>query len=197
LVNLPKPPEIVGRLMVMLSVPLRRGRLGLHILQALLALGPALHPNIAPMWDHAVPKLAQYLQTNSDNPDAWNPNSWDELVLRLLAETIKVHARTHARTHAQPPCNVCNDHVGGGGGVQVVDSEEWTLQLGESYMKHLAIYGADGELKRSCFKQLGLVLQKLTKKDYIHTKLQDMFSICQVPPSAPIPTPPHPLHRSL
>ena len=63
-----------------------------------------------------------------------------------------------------------------------MDSEEWTLQLGDNYAKHLAVYATDSELKRSCFKQLGLVLQKLTKKDYIHTKLQDMFAICQVSP---------------
>jgi len=89
---------MIARFMVMLTVPLRRGRLGLHILQALLALGPALHPNIAPVWDHAIPKLAQYLQANSESPDAWNANSWDELVLRLLAETIKVKPRP-ARTY--------------------------------------------------------------------------------------------------
>jgi hypothetical protein len=65
-------------------------------------------------------------------------------------------------------------------GWQVVDSEEWTLQLGDNFAKHLAVYSTDSELKRSCFKQLGLVLQKLTKKDYIHTKLQEMFTTCQV-----------------
>lgn len=107
MVNLPKPPEIIARLMVMLSVPLRRGRLGLHILQALLALGPALHPNIAHMWDHAVPKLAQYLQTNSESPDGWNSNSWDELVLRLLAETIKVNFMSTVLCASLCACRAC------------------------------------------------------------------------------------------
>ncbi len=86
---MPKPPELVARLLVMLSCPLRRGRLGLHVLQALHAIGPVIHPSIAPMWNNAIPKLANYLQSNSEG-DSWDGNAWEELVLRLLSETIKM-----------------------------------------------------------------------------------------------------------
>jgi len=144
-VNVPKPPELVARFLVMMSSPLRRGRVGLHILQALHALGPVLHPSISAMWDNAVPRLASYLQSNSEG-GSWDASAWEELVLRLLSETIKV-----------------------------VGSEEWTMQLGDALFTQLPTYETDPELKKTCYKHLGLVIQKLTKKDYIHNKLEAIF----------------------
>ena len=63
IVNVPKPPELVARFMVIMSSPQRRGKVGLHILQALHAIGPVLNPAIAGMWDNAIPRLASYLQS--------------------------------------------------------------------------------------------------------------------------------------
>eukprot|EP00005_Dracoamoeba_jomungandri_P008470 CAMPEP_0174265646 /NCGR_PEP_ID=MMETSP0439-20130205/27313_1 /TAXON_ID=0 /ORGANISM="Stereomyxa ramosa, Strain Chinc5" /LENGTH=1648 /DNA_ID=CAMNT_0015352207 /DNA_START=52 /DNA_END=4994 /DNA_ORIENTATION=- len=148
LVNIPKPPELVARLLVFLGVPLRRGRLGLRVLHLLHGIGPILNPDIADMWDNAIPKLAKYLQENSSDLEDWNSNSWEDLVLRLLSETIKV-----------------------------VGDEEWTMALGEELFKHLqTFYETDSDLKRTCFKHLGLVLQKLTKKVYIKEKLTEVFA---------------------
>eukprot|EP01087_Luapelamoeba_hula_P005831 TRINITY_DN1587_c0_g1_i1.p1 TRINITY_DN1587_c0_g1~~TRINITY_DN1587_c0_g1_i1.p1 ORF type:complete len:1410 (-),score=232.80 TRINITY_DN1587_c0_g1_i1:1013-5242(-) len=147
-VNVPKPWEIVARLFVMLTVPQRRGRLGLHILHALHAIGPVLSADLPAMWDSAIPRLAHYLQTNADTP-AWDGAAWEELIIRLLAETIKI-----------------------------INSEEWTLQLGDALFAHLKGYEGDSELRKTCFKHIGLVLQKLTKKDYIHRQLEAMFEAC-------------------
>jgi len=50
--------------------------------------------------------------------DAWKPAQWEELVLRLLAETIKVAA-----------------------------DDDWTLQLGECLTAQLDSYKGDSNLK--------------------------------------------------
>jgi len=152
--------------MVIMSSPQRRGKVGLHILQALHAIGPVLNPAIAGMWDNAIPRLASYLQSISHPPPpqkneancvlsfignseggTFEQSAWEELVLRLLSETIKL-----------------------------VGSEEWTMQLGDALFNQLPTYEADPELKKTCYKHLGLVIQKLTKKDYIHNKLEAMFA---------------------
>ena len=47
---------------MLLSRPLRRGNVGEHILMALRAMGPVLHPAVSAMWDVALVKLANYLK---------------------------------------------------------------------------------------------------------------------------------------
>ena len=49
------------------------------------------------------------------------------------------------------------------------------MQLGDALFNQLPTYEQDAELKKSCYKHLGLVIQKLTKKDYIHSKLEAIF----------------------
>jgi len=137
-VNLPKPHAIIARLMVMLNVPQRRNQLGINILNCLRNIGPILHPSICDMWDNAIPKLITFLEDTAK----WNTNLWEELVLRLLGETIKV----------------AND-------------DEWTVHLGEQYEKQLELYNVDTELKRVAFKHMGLIMQKTTHKQFINSKL--------------------------
>src|SRR4051812_25457700 len=120
----------------MLNAPNRRNQLGLNILALLKAVGPILHPSIYEMWDTALPKLVTFLESmfyfiflvltnflaNSD-PENWNPSLWEDLILRLTSETIKI----------------AND-------------DEWTVQLGENYAKQIELYKNDADLKRICFK---------------------------------------------
>eukprot|EP00013_Stygamoeba_regulata_P006034 CAMPEP_0177640424 /NCGR_PEP_ID=MMETSP0447-20121125/6535_1 /TAXON_ID=0 /ORGANISM="Stygamoeba regulata, Strain BSH-02190019" /LENGTH=1747 /DNA_ID=CAMNT_0019142493 /DNA_START=242 /DNA_END=5485 /DNA_ORIENTATION=- len=142
-VNLPKPHDIVARLFVMLNDPHHR-EFGLHMLNALRAIGPIIHPDIAIMWDHALPKLVQFMEAKKG--DAWNSQTWEDLVLRLLAETIKL-----------------------------VADDEWTMKLGESYSTQIDLYRKNSELKRCSLKHLGLILQKLQHKAFINEKLDLMF----------------------
>lgn len=141
--NLPKPHAIIARLMVMLNSPQRRGPLGIQILNCLQAVGPILHPSICDMWDNAIPKLIAFLEDTSK----WNASLWEELVLRLLGETIKV----------------AND-------------EEWLTHLGEQYEKQYELYNGEGELKRVAFKHLGLILQKSNHKTFIQSKLEGLLA---------------------
>jgi hypothetical protein len=120
------------------------------------------------MWDQAIPKLLAYLEStsnsfftvnkidgqfsfadNSQQTQKWNSTVWEDLILRLLSETIKI----------------AND-------------DEWTLQLGEHLAQQFPLYNQDPELKRVAMKQLGLVLQKSTHKEFLRTKLEVLLQSC-------------------
>ncbi|EFA77696.1 hypothetical protein PPL_12305 [Heterostelium album PN500] len=145
-VNLPKPTQIIARYFVLLTTPHRRGELGSRILEAMRAIGPILHPSICDMWDVTLPKLANFL---TDQPDLeqFNRNQWEELVLRLLSETIK---------------NAADD--------------EWTVALGSALADQIDHYKRDPILKRSLYKQLGLIMQKCSHKEFVKSKIEVMFN---------------------
>ncbi|GAM26848.1 hypothetical protein SAMD00019534_100230 [Acytostelium subglobosum LB1] len=145
-VNLPKPTQIIARYFVLLTAPHRRNEQGTRILEAMRAIGPILHPSICDMWDVTLPKLAQFLVDHPDN-EQFNKNQWEELVLRLLSETIK---------------NAADD--------------EWTVALGTCTSDQIDHYKRDPILKRSLYKQLGLVMQKCSHKEFVKTKIEAMFN---------------------
>ncbi|GAM28545.1 hypothetical protein SAMD00019534_117210, partial [Acytostelium subglobosum LB1] len=145
-VNLPKPTQIIARYFVLLTAPHRRNELGTRVLEAMRSIGPILHPSICDMWDITLPKLGQYLADHPDG-DQFNKNQWEELVLRLLSETIK---------------NAADD--------------EWTVSLGSALADQTDHYKRDPILKRSLFKQLGLIMQKCSHKEFVKTKIEYMFN---------------------
>lgn len=143
-VNLPKPPEIIVRLLVLLNAPHKRGQLGQQILAFMKASGPLLQPSIVSLWDSTLPKLGTYIEENADE---WDQNAWEDLILRLLAESIKA-----------------------------TGDEGFTKELADYLSQHLTMYSND--LKKSAFKLLGLVLQKLNHREFIKSKLTIMFQVC-------------------
>lgn len=113
------------------------------MLDALRALGPILHPNVVEMWDSSLPKLAAYLDRMSlslllplpispppytlqpsllnwptGKGVEWQQSAWEDLVLRLTAETIKA----------------AND-------------AEWTCALAEMLPSQFEFYKGDEEMK--------------------------------------------------
>lgn len=144
-VNLPKPSAIMARMFVQLTAPFRRGQVGLRILECMKSVGPILHPSLPALWDATLPKMANYLEENAG--DKWNKDSWEELVLRLLSESIKI----------------AND-------------DEWNVALGSALSDQLDFYKRDPELKKAAYKQLGLIMQKSGHKEFIRTKVDSMFS---------------------
>ncbi|EAL61864.1 hypothetical protein DDB_G0291161 [Dictyostelium discoideum AX4] len=145
-INLPKPTQIIARYFVLLTAPLRRNQLGIRILENMKAIGPILHPSICDMWDVTLPKLISYLEDHTDI-ETWNKNQWEELVLRLLSETIK---------------NAADD--------------EWTVALGNSMSEQIDHYKKDPILKRSLYKQMGLIMQKCSHKEFVKSKIEVMFT---------------------
>lgn len=143
-VNLPKPQQILARLMVLLNAPLRRDDLGGNILEALLNISGILHPSITEMWDRTIPRILEFLR---DNADSWNQSTWEDLVLRLLTETIKV-----------------------------ISDVEWTMKLGDAFSAQLPLYRTDPELKRVCFKHFGVVIGSVTHKEWVKERLDTLWS---------------------
>ncbi len=113
-----------------------------HLLRCLAALGPALHPGVAPMWDSALPRLVEYLEDKSK----FALETWEDLVLRLLSETIRL-----------------------------VNDPMWVRNLGVQYTEQLSVYDGEPEMKRLCMKHLGLVLQKTDEKRFIRESLATLF----------------------
>lgn len=56
-INLPKPIEILTRLIVLCGVPLANKNRGLNILQLMKNISPNLSSQIVELWDNVVPKL--------------------------------------------------------------------------------------------------------------------------------------------
>lgn len=59
--NLPKPPELLSRLIVMCGNPHEGKGRGEHILTAMKALSPNLREELIELWDAVIPKLLTYL----------------------------------------------------------------------------------------------------------------------------------------
>lgn len=60
-VNLPKPPRIISRLIVLLGHPHKCGGRGEQVLHCLKALVPLLNEDFVDLWDAIIPKLLAYL----------------------------------------------------------------------------------------------------------------------------------------
>uniref|UniRef100_A0A7S4UHK8 MROH2B-like HEAT-repeats domain-containing protein n=1 Tax=Paramoeba aestuarina TaxID=180227 RepID=A0A7S4UHK8_9EUKA len=142
-VNLPTTHALIARWFVLATTALRRNKQGENVLEALRACGPLLHEEVAALWDNALVKLVVFIQNKQDN---WVQQKWEDLILRLLAETIKL-----------------------------IDNDAWTTKIGEALAEQLPSYKDDPELKANALKQLGLVLQKLSHKAFINNQLELMF----------------------
>eukprot|EP01101_Sappina_pedata_P011357 TRINITY_DN7637_c0_g1_i1.p1 TRINITY_DN7637_c0_g1~~TRINITY_DN7637_c0_g1_i1.p1 ORF type:complete len:1380 (-),score=647.08 TRINITY_DN7637_c0_g1_i1:49-4188(-) len=143
-VNIPKPHAMISRLAVVLTHPLNKNHPGQNVLECMQALGPVLHPSVHSMWDNSLPKLSAYIEKNKNN---WKPQQWEDLVMRLIAETIKL----------------AND-------------DDWTLLLGDSLTDQFDLYKDDPDMKKSTLKLMGLILQKMNKKDFVRAKLEVVFN---------------------
>lgn len=86
-VNIPRPPVILARLFVLCTGAMRRNKQAENILEMLRACGPVFHPEVQNLWDHSLIKLVQFIQSKAS---AWSQQKWEDLILRLMAETIKV-----------------------------------------------------------------------------------------------------------
>eukprot|EP00795_Rhopilema_esculentum_P001016 gene1016-15340_t len=85
-VNIPRPPAIIARLIVLAGYPHNGNGRGAPILKLLQAMSLNLHPAIVEMWDTVIPKLFQYLEENSTEMDNWNQKAWEDLILKTLSE---------------------------------------------------------------------------------------------------------------
>lgn len=145
LVNLPRPQELVARLIVLLGHPLENA-LGSHILALFEGISPNLHEDIVDLWDEVIPRLTAYLEKQSSNPDQWDQQTWEDLVLKLLSRTL--------------------DHI---------NDEEWVAELGRYLGQQYKLYKLP-KYKNMLSKCLGAVLRKSSNKAFIEEHLGLIFA---------------------
>ncbi|XP_063951706.1 maestro heat-like repeat-containing protein family member 1 [Lytechinus pictus] len=148
LVNVPRPCSIIARLMVMAGRPDNGRQRGVYVLKLMLGLSPNLNESIADMWDAVIPKLIQYLEDNLDNPDKWSQKAWEDLLLKLLSKTL-----------------------------DDAQDEDWVAALGTCFGEHTALYQNMPEEKNFLYKCLGVVMRKVTNKQFIQKHLDIMFAV--------------------
>lgn len=86
-INLPKPLEILARLIVLVGIPLANKNRGLNVLNLMRNFSPNLNQNIVELWDNVVPKLIINLEDKITN-SKFNPKNWEDLIMKLLSNTI-------------------------------------------------------------------------------------------------------------
>jgi hypothetical protein len=69
--------------------------------------------------------------------DSWDSSTWEDLALRLLSETIKV-----------------------------INEEEFTISLAQALSQQIPVFKTtSSELSKAAYKHMGVILQKMNKKD--------------------------------
>ncbi|KAK3746766.1 hypothetical protein QZH41_013595 [Actinostola sp. cb2023] len=145
--NVPQPAAIIARLIVMCGHPMEGGGRGIHVLKLLMALVPILHKDLVDMWDTVIPKLIQYIEENTEDPEKWNQKAWEDLVLKLLSKSL-----------------------------DEVDSEEWVCAVGHEMGSQLALYSNRSNDKNFLYKCFGIVLRKVKQNGFLQTQLGLIFS---------------------
>ncbi len=83
-VNVPKPNQLLARLIIMLNEPFGRNQPGVNILRALYCLSPNIHPDLVEVWSKSLPKLKRYL----DSEDEFSQDQWENYLLSLVRDSI-------------------------------------------------------------------------------------------------------------
>lgn len=86
-VNIPKPYEILVRLIVLCGVPLNGKNRGLHILNLMKNMSPNIDSTIVDLWDNVVPKLTANLEDKINN-SKYVAKTWEDLIMKLLSNSL-------------------------------------------------------------------------------------------------------------
>ncbi|XP_012944683.1 maestro heat-like repeat-containing protein family member 1 isoform X2 [Aplysia californica] len=160
--NIPKQTQLIARLMVLAGRPRNGRERGIHVLNLMKGLSPNLHDGIVGLWDAVIPKLISYLDDSSDSEteeeegtakkadsekETWSQKNWEDLLLKMLSKSL-----------------------------DVVDTEEWTAELGEAFGHQVSLYASYVEERNFAFKCLGIIMRKSTKKDFVTKHLDLIFT---------------------
>jgi hypothetical protein len=149
LANIPRQPELIARLIVLAGHPHNGQGRGEHILNCMTALVPNLHEDLVDLWDAVIPKLLSYLNEQSEK-GTWDQKHWEDLMLKFVSRSL-----------------------------DDVKNEEWLIEVGlamgekervlERYMNY-------PEEKGFLFKCLGVIMRKVSQRQFIQKMLDSMFS---------------------
>ncbi|KAI0215333.1 Maestro heat-like repeat-containing protein family member 1 [Lamellibrachia satsuma] len=150
--NIPKPPVLTARLMVMAGHPMSGRRRGVHVLTAMKALSPLLHESLVELWDAVIPKLIQYVKDGQDKEDEgeWSQKNWEDLLLKLLSKSL-----------------------------EELSDDTWTCNIGQALMEQLSQCTSCAEDKNFLLKCLGVVMRRATTTRFVQQSLYDAFSYIQ------------------
>jgi hypothetical protein len=149
LMNLPKPPDLIGRLIVLAGHPHNGDARGEHVLNCMKAVVPNLHEDLVDLWDAVIPKLLSYL-SEQDEKGTWDQKHWEDLMLKFVSRSL-----------------------------DDVNNEEWLMSVGTAMGEKDLVadrYTNYPEEKGFLFKCMGVVMRKATQRQFVQKLLDTMFS---------------------
>ncbi|XP_019641769.1 PREDICTED: maestro heat-like repeat-containing protein family member 1 isoform X1 [Branchiostoma belcheri] len=146
-VNIPKPPAMIARLVVMAGQPHAGGGRGQHILLLMKGLSPNLHPDLVDLWDAVVPKLIQFLEDCDEDEEKWSQKTWEDLMLKMLSKSM-----------------------------EVVNDDDWVVEFGTEMGKQIPLYNSHPEEKNFLYKCLGVIMRSCSNKQFVQQHLDLLFS---------------------
>lgn len=145
--DIPSPEELFARLVVLLHDPLERKQLATHILAVLYYLAPLFPRNVNLFWQDEIPKMKAYVSDTEDlKLDPSYQETWDDMIINFLAESLDV--------------------------IQDID---WVISLGNSFTRQYELYTSDDEHSALLHRCLGVLLQKVDDRAYVHDKIAWMY----------------------
>ncbi|XP_057785671.1 protein SHOOT GRAVITROPISM 6 isoform X1 [Salvia miltiorrhiza] len=147
-VDLPNPEDLFARLVVLLHNPLAREQLVTHILAVLNQLSSLFPKNMILFWQDEIPKMKAYVSDPEDlKQDPLYQETWDDMVINFVAESL-----------------------------DVIRDPDWAISLGNSFAKQYELYSSEDEHSALLHRCLGILLQKVHDRSYVHAKIDLMYT---------------------
>ncbi|XP_073221884.1 protein SHOOT GRAVITROPISM 6-like isoform X3 [Cicer arietinum] len=145
--DIPTAEELLARFVVLLHDPLAREKLATQILTVLCLLAPLFPKNINLFWQDEIPKMKAYVSDTDDlKQDPSYQDTWDDMIVNFLAESL-----------------------------DVIQDADWIMSLGNVFAKHYELYTSDDEHAALLHRCLGILLQKVNDRVYVHDKMDWMY----------------------
>ncbi|KAK8937233.1 hypothetical protein KSP39_PZI012653 [Platanthera zijinensis] len=146
--GIPAPVDLLARLTVLLHDPLARNELPTQILTVLCYLVPLFPKNLSLFWQDEVPKLKAYINDPEDlKQDLSFQDTWDDMIINFISESLDVAQDT-----------------------------EWVISLGNAFARQYVLYVGDDDHAAMLHRCLGILLQKVDDRLFVHEKIEWMYS---------------------
>ncbi|CAM6090973.1 unnamed protein product [Calypogeia fissa] len=150
--GVPRPDEILARLLILLQNPMAREQLSARILTVLYYLAPLFPKAVLLLWEDEIPKMKAFISDQEDmRGESWQQSTWDDMIVHLLSESL-----------------------------DVIQSSHWTTGLGNAFASHYDLYSGDHCHSALLHRCLGMLLQKVDDKDYVQRKISLMYKRADV-----------------
>ncbi|KAJ4705027.1 protein SHOOT GRAVITROPISM 6-like [Melia azedarach] len=145
--DIPNPEELFVRLVVLLHDPLAGEQLATQILTVLYYLAPFFPKNINLFWQDEIPKMKAYVSDTEDlKLDPSYQETWDDMIINFLVESL-----------------------------DVIQDTDWLISLGNAFTEQYVLYTPDDEHSALLHRCLGVLLQKVDDRAYVHDKIDWMY----------------------